>query len=258
MAVVALVLAMGTDLHWLGKQVLAPVPAFLRGFLPAGLLRGDDAIIPLPGLGLFLFLPFYAKMRALMRVGFFVLFFVTVLAGLGAGELFRRFRPTVGRRNTSPVLTGPVGTGALTVGLLALALFDFYPGPFEKFSKVEARPVDYWLAQQPGQGAVVQFPFEQSEDQDKVYSTLIHQKPYVGGFFSANQPEQYLRLKPWLKSFPNREGYEMLRDLGVRWLLFDINEYPDLAEVGPILEKLNIRYVTTVGNQAVFELLGNP
>ena len=45
---------------------------------------------------------------------------------------------------------------------------------------------------------MAQFPAIQAEDQDQVYNTLVYEKPFIGGFFSANQPEQYLRIRPVL------------------------------------------------------------
>ena len=38
------------------------------------------------------------------------------------------------------------------MSLLALALFDFYPDPIERFTLMEPRAVCLLLAEQPGQG----------------------------------------------------------------------------------------------------------
>ena len=139
-------------------------------------------------------------------------------------------------------------------------MFDFYPGPYQQFAKVAARPVDSWLAQQPGQGALAQFPFIQVEDQDQVYNTLVHGKPFIGGFFSANQPEQYLRIRPVLENFPssdtgsNIESVRLLREMGVGWVLFDTRQYPDFAAVRKQVEALGLVYRDTIDTQAVFEL----
>lgn len=231
--VVAFILALGTDFHWNNQRVEFPLPAFLQESLGR-----ESAPIPLPAYLLFRFLPFYEKMRAIMRIGFFVLIFSTLLAGFGAAWLLSRVK---GHRRA-----------ALTVLLLALVFVDFYPGPYTAFDRVEARPVDHWLARQPGGGAVAQFPFTQAEDQDQVYNTLIHQKPFIGGFFSANQPEQYLRIRPVLEGFPTREGVDLLRDLGVEWILLDTTQYPDFPAVRQALEQLGLRYIDKIGEEAVF------
>ena len=51
-------------------------------------------------------------------------------------------------------------------------------------------------------GAVAQFPFDLSEDQYLVYYTSVHKKPFLGGFFNAFPPAQYLRIRPDLERLP--------------------------------------------------------
>ena len=232
---VGFILALGTDFHWNNQRVEVPVPAALQGI--AG---RESAPIPLPAYLLFRYLPFYAKMRALMRMGFFVLIFTSLLAGFGAAWLLQR----AGSNRTLP----------LAALLIALVFVDFYPGPYRAFDQVAARPVDVWLANQPGQGALAQFPAILLEDQDQVYNTLTHGKPFIGGFFSANQPEQYLRIRPVLDQFPSPEGVELLRELGVQWVLFDTLRYPDFSQVRAQVENLGLHYVDEIDHQAVFEL----
>ncbi len=231
---VAFVLSLGTDLHWNNQRVDVPVPTFLQS-----LVHRESTPIPLPAYLLFRFLPFYSKMRALMRVGLYVLVFTSLMAGLGAAWLLKK--------------AGPKRALPLAVVLIVLIFLDFYPGPYRHLAQVSARPVDAWLAQQPGQGAVAQFPASELEDQDQVYNTLVHGKPFIGGFFSANQPEQYLRIRPVLDHFPSPEGAALLRELGVQWVLMDTGKYPDFPAVQQQVEHLGLRYVETIGGEAVFE-----
>ncbi len=233
--VVAFILALGTDFHWNNQRVEVPVPAFLQN-----VLHRTETPIPLPAYLLFKYVPFYSKMRAVMRMGFYVLIFTTLMAGFGAAWLLDK--------------AGPKRALPLAALLIGLVWLDFYPGPYQQFAQVSARPVDAWLARQPGSGAVAQFPAIQLEDQDQVYNTLVHGKPFIGGFFSANQPEQYLRIRPVLDHFPSPEGAELLRTLGVQWVLLDTRQYPDFARVKQQTEALGLRYVDTVAGQAVFEL----
>ncbi len=234
-SLLAFVLALGTSLHWNGQPVSIQTPAFL-----SGLISRPEIPIPLPGYALFMYFPFYAKLRALMRFGVFVLVFVSAAAGVGAAWLLQRvklrWRP------------------ALTVLLLALALLDFYPGPYTEFTKVQARPVDLWLAQQPGNGALVQFPFILGEDQDQTYNTLVHGKPFVGGFFNAFPPPQYTRIRPVMENFPNAESVSMLRELGVTYVLVDQSKYDDMAALRSTAESLGLKYAATFGDQWVFLL----
>ncbi|MEA4907844.1 MAG: hypothetical protein VB089_09490 [Anaerolineaceae bacterium] len=234
-ALFAMVLAMGTDLHWLGQPVELNLPAFL-----AERLHRDTLPLILPGYVLFQYFPFYAKLRALMRFGVFVLVFSAAAAGLGAAWVLQRVRPAW-------------RLGAL-VSLLALVCLDFYPGPYQEFTHVEPRPVDYWLAAQPGDGALIQFPFIEGEDQEQTYYTLVHGKPFVGGFFNAFPPAQYSRLKPIMEAFPDQQSIDLLPELGVEYVLVHADQYPDLDALRQVLEANGIHYVDEMGGQMIFEL----
>ncbi len=229
----ALLLAMGTDLHWNGAPVEIPTPAFLQA-------RWDKPTlpIPLPGWVLFKYFPFYAKLRALMRFGIFVLLFICAAAGLGTAEILRRFSPR--------------WKNAAAAGLILLVLFDFYPGPTTEFTPVQARPVDTWLSKQPGDGAVVQMPFSIAEDQEHTYYTLVHGKPYVGGFFNAFPPAQYKRVKPILMNFPDKASVELLRELKVRWVLVDKSQYCDWNKTQGMIERFGFNLEAEPGGMAVF------
>ncbi|NMC81163.1 MAG: hypothetical protein GYA59_17525 [Chloroflexi bacterium] len=233
-SLLALILAMGIDLHWLGEPVEVSLPQFL-----AQRLNRATTPIPLPGYFLFQFFPLYAKLRALMRFGVFVLVFFSAAAGLGCawllGHAKRKWRMW------------------LTLVLLALVFLDFYPGPYREFTPVQARPVDYWLAQQPGEGAVAQFPFIQSEDQEQTYYTLVYNKPFIGGFFNAFPPPQYQRLRPIMENFPDQQSVETLRQLGVEYVLVDRDEYANIASVRQTLEQLGLYFVNELGDEQVYQ-----
>ncbi|HZW03603.1 MAG TPA: hypothetical protein VFF68_06740, partial [Anaerolineaceae bacterium] len=112
---------------------------------------------------------------------------------------------------------------------------------------------DGWLAGQPGDGAVVQFPFAQSEDQLQIYYTLKHGKPFVGGFFNANQPPQYLEIKPVLDQFPaNPAAVGVLQNLQVEYLVVDTAAYPEYAPVERQIEDLGFTLLTDQAGQRVY------
>ncbi len=228
----AFVLALGTDLHWLGHPI--GVPESIRQWL-----SWSDPTIPLPGYLLFKFLPFYAKMRVWMRFGIFVLVFADVLAGLGVAWLFSRVQNR--------------WKYVLAIGLLFLVIFDFYPAPMKEFSRVESRPIDAWLAKQPGDGAVVQFPFQLVENPDQVYYTFTYNKPFLGGFFNAFPPEQYQRIRPVLMNFPNQESVDLLKVLGVEYVVVDSSYYPDFNQTRVNIENLGLHMLTISDSEYVFE-----
>jgi hypothetical protein len=232
--IAAFILALGIDLHWNGEPLEITLPAFL-----AERLHRTELPLLLPGYVLFRYFPFFAKLRSLMRFGVFVLVFSSCAAGIGAAWLLGKTRA-----RWQPYLA---------LGLLVLVFIDFYPGPYAEFTRVEPRPVDSWLASQPGQGAVIQFPFAMEEDQEQTYYTLVHNKPYVGGFFNAFPPAQYSRIRPLMANFPDKQSISLLPELNVEYILVASDRYPDPAAVRQSSEALGLHYVTTVGGQMVFE-----
>ena len=186
---------------------------------------------------MFLYLPFFSKMRVLVRFGVFTLTFMCLLAGIGSAWLFRRY---------------PAQRYLLAGILLVGIALDVYPGINNHFTKVAARPVDFWLADQPSSGAVAQFPFIQEVDQDQVYYTLTHGKPFLGGFFNANQPPQYRRIKPVLDAFPDTASLALLKDLDIRYILVDSDRYPDFESVNQRIQNLGLRLEAVVENEYVY------
>jgi hypothetical protein len=232
-SLLALILAMGTDLHWNGEAIELTLPAQL-----AALIDRSQLPIILPGYFLFKYFPLYAKLRALMRFGFFVLLFGCAMAGLGGAWLIEKVS-----KKRKWVLTG---------FLVVLILFDFYPGPYQELAKIQARPVDSWLSTQPGSGAVIQFPFSLAEDQEMTYYTLTHGKPYVGGFFNAFPPAQYSRIRPLLANFPDRQSVDLSRQLGVEYLLVDKASYVDSTKLVSECQALGLDLVQDLAGQLVF------
>lgn len=182
----------------------------------------------------------FSRLRTFKRFGVFVFLSISVLTGLGLDWL----RERIGRRAWAFAV--PV--------MLILILFEIYPGRYQNFAVVEARPVDYWLAEQPGDGAVAQFPFYQVQDQDQVYNTLIHGKPFIGGFFNAFPPKQYQYIRPLMESFPDEESIGLLFDLSIHYVVVDVNEYENFGEVKSTLEHYGISFIGAHNGDAVFQL----
>ena len=234
-SVFTLILAMGTDLHWNEQPVEIATPGFL-----AGLIDRPDIPIPLPGYLLFYYFPFYAKLRAMMRFGVFVILFTSAAAGIGSAWLLQSIKKQLQL--------------LLTILVIALIFVDFYPGVYTQFATIEPRPVDYWLAEQPGEGALIQLPFSQAEDQEHTYYNLTHKKPYVGGFFNAFPPEQYLRIRPILENFPDDESAALLRELDVQYALVDVDEYHDEAALRSACQALGLEPLVKIEDQLVFAI----
>jgi len=230
----AWLLSLGLDLFLNGERLQVQMSGFL-----AKLLNRTETYIPLPGLLLYKSLPFYDRMRSFARFGIFVMLFVQVFMAYGLSYAWENIRSRTGR-------------AALTLLLLLAVLAEFYPGSYDRSFSAEGRPVEAWLAGQEGGGAVIQFPFEQVEDQDLVYATLIHGKPFVGGAFSSFPPKQYQEIKPVMQYFPDAASVDLLDKLDVTYVLADAGYYSKDAEFISACEALGLEYVDTIGEELVF------
>ena len=230
----AWILSLGLDLFLDGERLQIQMPGFL-----ANLFNRTEAYIPLPGLLLYKYLPFYDRMRSFARFGVFVMLFVQVLMAFGLSFTWENIRSQAGR-------------AVLTFLLLLAVVAEFYPGIYDRTFSAEDRPVDAWLAQQDDAGAVIQFPFDQVENQDLVYATLTNGKPFVGGAFSSFPPQQYQSIKPVMQNFPDAASVELLDQLGVTYVLADANHYTNDAELISACETLGLEYIDTMGEELVF------
>lgn len=230
----AWILSLGLDLFLDGERLQIQLPQFL-----ANLLNRTEAYIPLPGLLLYKYLPFYDRMRSFARFGVFVMLFVQVLMAFGLSFTWDNIRSRAGR-------------AVLTFLLLLAIVAEFYPGIYDRTFSADGRPVDAWLAKQDDAGAVIQFPFDQVENQDLVYATLTNGKPFVGGAFSSFPPQQYQSIKPVMQNFPDAASVALLDQLGVTYVLADANHYTNDAELIFACETLGLEYIDTIGEELVF------
>jgi hypothetical protein len=234
-AAAGFVLSLGIQLHWLGKIVVS-LPRFLQSIFH----RTSMPTIYLPAYYLFRYLPFFSKMRVMMRFGLFALIFSSLMAGLGAYLL---------TKSASSKVKSWVG-----IGLLVLVFIDFYPGVLKGFSVTQARPVDSWLAAQPDTGAVAQFPFTQESDQGQVYDTLVYQKPFLGGYFNANSPEQYARIQTVMATFPSQASVNQLRQLGVTYVVVNSSHYENFSKVDGKIQSLGLHLLHVSEAEYVYGL----
>lgn len=242
----ALILSMGTDLHWNGAPLEWTLPAFLREKL------GRETLpILLPGYFFFKYFPFYGKLRAMMRFGIFALLLVSCGAGLGVKKLTDR--------------GSSLRKAGITTLLLLLVVLDFLPRAYTHFEEILARPVDTWLAQQKGNGSVMRYPFYLNDDQAGTYYTLYNEKPFIGGFFNAFPTAQYQEIRDVMRGFPSEESLRLAQKLKVQYYLIetdelqraiDSNEVPwkNLAELQSAAESLDLQLVGTFENVLLYEL----
>ncbi len=233
--IVAMVLAMGTTLHITSEPFrMSPVPEILKKWNIT-----SQGLIPLPNYFLFKFLPFYDGMRAWDRYGIFVNLFLAVVAGMGFYLISKNIR------------NQKVAVGLFTLVVLLICVDYKVNMPL---SQLEPRPVDLWLADQPGDGSVVQFPIQDSFQPTYIYGSLFHHKALFGTFYGAYLPKEYDLLLPDLRKFPNEKGIQILKDRKIDYILVDSKRYQDWASVKKSLDSSSLIFKTVIDNYYVYVL----
>jgi hypothetical protein len=101
---------------------------------------------------------------------------------------------------------------------------------------------------------VAQFPFAEESDQGQVYDTLVNQKPFLGGYFNANSPEQYARIESTMATFPSRASVNLLKQLGVSYVVVDSSQYRNFSTVDRKIQSLGLTLIYVSEKQYVYRL----
>jgi hypothetical protein len=186
-ALAAAIFALGPDLHWRGEALSEHNPFWLPAYYLANL-------------------PLVNIMRVWSRFGVITLLFVMALAGVVAAQLAQR----LGRR-FMPVL----------LILLALIVVDFLPGQTPSIG-LEPRPIDLWLARQPGDFAVAFLPPDNDVATYRaMFGSLFHSKQMPAFNHPNHQPRSYRDFARLAADFPSPHSIGELRRLGYRYLVLD-------------------------------------
>ncbi len=239
------VMALGTTLHWDNAPVYIAVPGWLErifttgvGFLTKRLalypissysLRVAGAIyLPLPTLLLYLYLPFFSAMRVWARLGLITVFGVSVLAGYGLQRLHKRCNwQGISARFRARGLV-------VTIAVFCLVILEFAAFPYALGTcSVQARPVDYWLAGQDGDFAIMEFPITKAMTGRSLYMMRTHGKKISFGY-GTFFPRAFNEQREVLESFPDKESIALLKTWGVRYVLVGARSY---GAAWPQLEK---------------------
>ena len=190
----AFVLALGPTLYFVH-------PPSLRGAANLAPLSH----IPLPVLALKDFPPF-SFLRGWARMGFFLELAVSLLAAKGLTYLLELLpRRAIARH-------------AVAVIVISLATLDSMAVPFG-MALVAPRPVDRWLAAQPGKFAVMEYPIpEHAYSGPAMYSTRFTGKRIIMGYGSNPPNAPYFET---LSTFPSPQALDLLQRWGTRFVLVD-------------------------------------
>lgn len=201
--------------------------------------------IPLPALLLRSIVPFADSVRSWGRFSLFVGLGLSVLTGAGVVLLLRD--------------RSPRAQHTIALGVLGLVLFTTWTGPW-KLIPVEPRPVDLWLAEQPGNQPLMQYPIGEALSGQGMWYTRYHGRPVVFGY-GTYFPFLFRERYPELLDFPEEDALDWLAEWDVQFVLIDLEALKKLPhdsrekfELSDVESQSRLRYVTTIGDQAVYEL----
>ena len=234
MGAVAVVVALGPEVQWMGRTLFPG---------PFGLLR--DAI------------PLLRMIRVTSRAGIFLALSLALLAAL-----------TLARRQARPRTVALLGGLALAEALIVPVTF---PAWTDVVDTRQPPPAIYaWLAAQPGEMAVVELPimeddglFRRPACDESVYMlrSTLHWKRLVNGW-AGGEPESHKAARALARRFPSDESVEFFRGLGVRYVLLHggclgPNQRARVARDLPTFAA-SLREVARFGDDAAFELAAPP
>jgi hypothetical protein len=194
--------------------------AFLFSLGPVLHVAGRPLPLPLPYTALHLFFPGFSALRGPARMAVLVLLAAVVLAGIGYDVCRRR----LDRRDHR------LGAG-LFAGLAAVAVLSsgshvrLVPLP----DRASMPPVYQWLAQQPGDFAILELPVpatesdEGSRDMTRQLYILYHGKRTLDGT-TGFVPPRVRRLRAALQDFPSAETLKEVAARGARYLIVHLDQ----------------------------------
>jgi hypothetical protein len=204
--------------------------------------------IPLPVMALKEIPPF-SFLRGWARMGFFLEFAMSLLAAKGCTYLLHLVRHR------------SVAWYAVALTVIGLATLDSII--FLGMASVAPRPVDRWLATQPGKFPVMEYPIpEYAYSGPAMYSTRLTGKQIIMGYASNPPNAPYFET---LSTFPSPRALDLLWQWGTKFVLVNQKLYQNGSvfwqlwqtwrSLAPaIQESGRLKEVAVLGDVHVYEL----
>jgi hypothetical protein len=243
LAVVAAVVSFGPVLRWFGEPVIVePGPEPPRALHELALASDPEAgpaamAVPLPVYPIARHAPGIGGLRVWARAGEITNLALDVLAALALTAL----------------LAGMPRPARLVVGVVVagLVMVDAHTRP-EPLVPTAPRPVDRWLAAQPGRFRIVTLPWVHGQSGTQLWYSIFNGKEVALAQASAPPPSVAEGYVPIRDGFPYyRNWVPFLQRWGVRYVLVDqaVTPMPDLAQP---MEGNGLSPVTRQGSVEVY------
>jgi hypothetical protein len=226
--------------HWRAIKWMALV-AFVLSLGPVLYLSRLPLGVPLPVALLREILPFADSIRSWGRFSIFVQLAFCVLAAAGMVITLE-----ANAKRTRYIVA---------VGALLAMLFGAWQGVL-KLTEVAPRAVDLWLAEQPDDSPIMEFPLSEALSGPAIYYTDHHGKPITFGY-GTYLPLLYRERHPQIVEFPADSALDQLEAWGVRYVLITLPalSYDTSFTLEAVQAQPRLRPVTTQDQVAVYELV---
>jgi hypothetical protein len=171
--------------------------------------------VKMPYFYLYQYLPGFSGLNFSGRLTNLTIFGVSVLAGWGILVIIDQFK-----KKWLKALVG--------VMVLSVIFSEIFSPPISTAkvkTKQEFAPVYYWLAEQPGDFAIIEFPFWNGLESERMYYSTLHWKKLYNGF-SSFFPSETLKLVEVFKKFPAPETLQEIKNSKAKYFIVHLDEYP--------------------------------
>jgi hypothetical protein len=234
MGAAAILIALGPEVHWMGRTLFPGPFGFAREVIP--LLR---------------------MIRVTSRAGMYLALALSVLAALA-----------LARGRVRPRWVAALGGLALAEAAIVPVTFPAWTDVVD--SRRPAPAVYSWLAAQPGEDAIVELPimeddglFRRPACDESVYMvrSTLHWKRLVNGW-AGGEPEGHKTARTLARRFPSEESVSAFRGLGVRYVVLHgsclgPNQAARMERDLPTFRS-SLREVARFGPDTIFELMASP
>lgn len=255
-AAAAAVLSFGPVLRWSGRPVVVDVGRRAPGALHVVATEADPRAgptrmaVPLPVYPLARYAPGLRGLRVWARAAEITTLALAVMAALTLTVLLGRTRRRsqqirLGRR------MGPVAGGLLA---LALVVADAHASP-NPLIRAAPRPVDAWLAAQPGAFRILQLPWEAGVNGAQLYFSSFNHKDVALAQASV-LPPAVAAGHDALLTFPQGDAWpEVLRRWRIRYVLVDQGPpFGPFAGLPSTMARAGLQLATRQGSVEVYEV----
>jgi len=192
-------------------------------------------------------LPVLRLLRVPSRLFLVVSFSLSVLAAFGVAKLYTSEK-LFSRSLRVPLLLGLALLFAVEASHAPMTTYPFEPGP---------EPRHQFLAEQPGDFAVVEFPIDPHNytlSTRQIFNSIHHWKNLLVGYSGFQTKENVERLERLQATFPGDECLDELQELGVKYVIVLEARYGP-RQLRTIHDQPRLREVRRFGDTGIYEVL---